>query len=1154
MRFLDDVLSRTEEYRTVEAAVKRGIHPVMATGLSAIHKAHFIYSMCRRLNRRALVIAADEGEAARLCSDINEMGLRVKYYPARDFTFREVTGVSGEFVHKRIDALYACMKGECDVVVSCVDGALQYTVPPDVLRANTLKIRQGEEISVERLISVLSACGYVRAEQVEGSGQFSVRGGIADIFMPSAEVPCRIEFWGDEIDTVSEFDVETQRRTQQTDGFIITPSSELLFDSPSELADKIEKKAGTLRDRYSVSAKEIMYREAEVLRQEGRLTSIDKYYSMIYDTPATLYDYFTDNELVFVSEQPVLKERIRANLTQWSEDLRDYKKEGILCKGLDSFMGEWQDHLAAISERNTIFIDNFTRGTCELPLKELVNFTAKQLSLWSGSVSLLCEDLDLFADTDKTCVVMAGTKRNTENLYNDLNEKGYDVKMLADNVQIGDKGIYVAEGSLSASFEYPAAKFSLIAHSRVSDIKRDAKRKKKKKGNVFSLTDLSVGDYVVHTTQGIGIFQGVQKKEIHHVVKDYIIIKYAGGDSLFVPVNQLDMISKYIGPKDDSGVRLSRLGGGEWQRSKNRVRKAVKDIAEKMIRMYSERMKAVGYAFPADNEWQHDFEAKFEYDETEDQKRCIYEIKEDMEKPVPMDRLLCGDVGFGKTEVALRAAFKCVTDGKQCAFLVPTTILAWQHYQTVLRRFEGYPIKVELLSRFRKPSEKTEIIKKLERGDIDMVVGTHSLIRKDIKFRDIGLVIIDEEQRFGVEQKENFKAKYSNVDILTLSATPIPRTLNMAMSGIRDMSTIEEAPQDRHPVQSYVLEYDEAVINEAVRKELRRGGQVFYLYNRVEGIEDKAAAIAKAIPEAKVAFGHGQMNEAELSEVWRQMLEQEINVLVSTTIIETGVDIPNANTLIIENADRMGLSQLHQLRGRVGRSARRAYAYFTFAKNKNLSEISQKRLNAIREFTEFGSGFKIALRDLEIRGAGDMLGASQHGHLTDVGYDMYMKLLNEAVNEIKGEQPSDIERDCVVDIQVDAHIPEDYIGSLTHRLEMYRRIADIRTNDDAGDVIDEMIDRFGDIPEQVEALINVALVRSRAISLGIKAIRQRDRKLFLYFSEIRCKGAADIMEHLLRLKRRVNLDAGKIPNICVEIEENESTGDAVSAVFGTKLK
>ena len=1153
MRFLDDVLWGTEEYRTLENAVAKGATPAMATGLSAVHKAHLVYSVCRRLKRKALVIAADEAEAARLCSDINEMGLRAVYYPARDFTFREVTGVSGEFVHQRIAVLYDIMNDLCDVVVSCIDAALQYTVPPEVLRDNTVTVRSGQELPLEKIVGILSSCGYERAEQVEGSGQFSVRGGILDVFMPSAAQPYRIEFWGDEIDTVSEFDPATQRRTQTAEGFTITPSGEMLYSDPEALADRIKKKASSLRDKNAPKAREIMAEEEEIVRSGARLTSIDKYYSLIYDKPAVLYDYFTENEIVFVSEQPTLKERLRGILTQWSEDLADYRREGVLCRGLDRFMAEWGDHLECLSARDTVFIDNFTRGSCELPLRELVSFTAKQLSLWGGSVKVLCEDLETLRLTDKTCVVLAGTKKNAENVYNDLLEKNISCRLMSENGVIEGEGLYITPGSLSASFEYPSAGFCLIAHSRLTtDLSPKKKKKKRRAGAVFSLSELSPGDYVVHNTHGIGLFQGVQKKEIHGVIKDYIIIKYAKGDSLFVPVTQLDMIAKYIGPGEDSGVRLSRLGGNDWQRSKSRVRSAVKDIADKMIKMYSERMKARGYAFSGDNEWQRDFEARFEYDETEDQKRCIEEIKDDMERPVPMDRLLCGDVGFGKTEVALRAAFKCVTDGKQCAFLVPTTILAWQHYQTVLRRFEGYPIKIELLSRFRTPAQKADIIKRIERGDIDMVVGTHSLIRSDLKFRDIGLVIIDEEQRFGVEQKENFKALYKNVDILTLSATPIPRTLNMAMSGVRDMSAIEEAPQDRHPVQSYVLEYDSAVINEAIRRELRRGGQVFYLYNRVEGIESKAKELAQAIPEAKVAFGHGKMSEAELSEVWRQMLEQEINVLVSTTIIETGVDIPNANTLIIENADRMGLSQLHQLRGRVGRSSRRAYAYFTFAKNKALSDISRKRLEAIRQFTEFGSGFKIALRDLEIRGAGDMLGASQHGHMTDVGYDMYMKLLGDAVSEAKGETPLPADRDCVVDIQVDAHIPEDYIENLSHRLEMYRRIADIRTDDDAGDVIDEMIDRFGDIPPQVQALINVALVRSKAIRMGITAIRQKDGHICLYFEDIRCEGAADIMERMGKTGRRANLDIGVRPHISILMQSGETPDTAAAAIFGTR--
>ena len=1140
MKFLNDVLTKTEEYRSIENAVDNRRTPVMATGLSGIHKAHFIHSMCARLGRRAIVLASDEAEAARFCADLNTMGTRAVYYPARDLTFREVTGVSYEFTHQRIAALFAYTHSECDVIIACADAALQYTIPPQVLEENTAIVKEGAELSPEKLAAVLLNSGYVRADQVEGSGQFSVRGGIMDVFMPSAARPYRIEFWGDEVDTISEFETETQRRTDRVESFTITPSTEILFDDAAALADAIDKKAASLRGKNAPPAREIMSAESEHLRSGGRLTSIDKYYSLIYKEPATLFDYFVGNELVFVSEQPVLKDRVRSVLMQWADDLSDYKKEGILCKGLDRFSAEWEDEIAALSQRDTIFIDNFARGSCDLPLRELVNFTAKQLSLWSGSVSVLCEELESLRATDKTCVVLAGTEKNAENICRELLEKGLAPALLHDGDSLPGEGLYIAPGTLSASMEYPSAGFCLIAHTHASQTQGRKQKKRKKKDAFFSLSELSPGDYVVHSTHGIGQFEGVQKKEIHGIVKDYIILRYARGDSLFVPVTQLDLLSKYIGPREDSTVRLSKLGGNEWQKSKSRVRKSVKDIADKLIKMYSERMKAKGYCFSGDTEWQRDFENKFEFDETEDQLRCIDEIKSDMERSVPMDRLLCGDVGFGKTEVALRAAFKCVTDGKQCALLCPTTILAWQHYQTVLRRFEGYPITVELLSRFRTPQQQAEIIRKLARGDIDMVIGTHRLIQKDIKFRDIGLAIIDEEQRFGVEQKENFKELYKNVDILTLSATPIPRTLNMAMSGVRDMSTLEEAPQDRHPVQSYVLEYDEAVINEAIRRELRRGGQVFYLFNRVSGIEEKAADIAKAVPEAKVGFGHGKMSESELSEVWRQMLEQEINVLVCTTIIETGVDIPNANTLIIENSDRMGLSQLHQLRGRVGRSTRRAYAYFTFQRGKALSEISQKRLEAIREFTEFGSGFRIAMRDLEIRGAGDMLGAMQHGYMTDVGYDMYMKLLGEAVSEARGEDISPADADCVMDIQVDAHIPEDYIENLSNRLEMYRRIADIRSAEDARDVIDEMIDRFGDPPKTVEGLTDVALLRSAALKMRISAVRERDGRMWFYFPQIRCEAAADIMERAGKLGRRANLDIGAKPCISVELRRGEN--------------
>ncbi len=1146
MKYLNSVLSRIPEYRQLYSAVCDDHLPAMATGLSAVHKAHLIHHLEYHTRRSVLVLTGDESEAAKLCSDLNAMGTKAVFYPARDFTFREVAGVSREFEHQRIGALYSFASGESSVLVCCADAALQYTVPKSKLLSSTVTIKEGTKISPEDIISSLVSGGYVRVEQVDGTGQFAVRGGILDFFMPNYSHPCRVEFWGDEVDTISAFDTETQRRTERLDSFVITPSCEMIFDSASELAEKIEKTAKALRGKNAPNAKAILYKEAEILKSGGRLGSADKFYSLVYDKPADIFDYTDKNCLVFVSEQTKINDRLKSTQWQWNEDIKDYLSEGVLCKGLDCFSGDKTELLRSLEKHSVIFCENYTRGTSELPLKTLINFNARQLSPWSGSISILCEDLDSLSQNGKTCVILAGTEKAAENLCHDLRNRNYNAHFITPSDEITVPGIYISYGSLSSGFEYIQAGFSLMTHVHVSDSAKTKKHKRTKSKAIFSLAELSFGDYVVHSTHGVGQFEGIKKIELEGITKDYIMIRYAKGDILYVPVTQLDLVSKYIGPKEDSTVRLNKLGGLEWQKAKNRVRTAVKDIADELIKLYSERMKAPGHAFPEDTEWQRDFEARFEFEETSDQKRCIAEIKNDMERTAPMDRLLCGDVGFGKTEVALRAAFKCVTDSKQCVLLCPTTILAWQHYQTVLRRFEGFPIKIELLSRFRTPTEQEKIIKDLKRGNIDMVIGTHRLVSKDVSFRDLGLVIIDEEQRFGVAQKEKLKTMCKNVDVLTLSATPIPRTLNMAMSGIRDMSSIEEAPQDRHPVQTYVLEYDEAVINEAIRRELRRGGQVFYLYNSVEGIEMKAKDIAERIPEAKVAYGHGKMTEDQLSDVWRQMLEQEINVLISTTIIETGVDIPNANTLIIENADRMGLSQLHQIRGRVGRSSRRAYAYLTFRKDKVLSEISQKRLDAIKEFTEFGSGFKIAMRDLELRGAGNLLGAKQHGHMTDVGYDMYMKLLGEAVSAAKGEAPSDTDIDCLIDVQIEAHIPESYIESLSRRLEIYRRIADIRTEDDAADVTDELIDRFGDVPEAVSGLINIALLRSRAEKSGIYEIKQQPGLLNLYVKQLKSEAVADIIG---RFAGRASLNAGTKPCISIKLKKDENIRSVINKVL-----
>ena len=693
---------------------------------------------------------------------------------------------------------------------------------------------------------------------------------------------------------------------------------------------------------------------------------------------------------------------------------------------------------------------------------------------------------------------------------------------------------------MSAGMEYPQLKLAVISHAKTGSSRK--KPAKAKKGGIKNISDLNVGDYVVHVSHGIGIFEGIVKRDIHGVVKDYIKIRYAGSDMLFVPVTQLDLVTKYIGGKEDSVVKLNKLNSAEWAKTRARVKKAVKDMADELIKLYAKREAAQGYAFGPDTDWQNDFERRFPYDETDDQLRCIREIKDDMEKPSPMDRLLCGDVGFGKTEVAIRAAFKCVMDGKQCAVLVPTTILAWQHYQTFRKRMEGFPVKVDILSRFRTPREQEQVLEELRRGQVDIVVGTHRLVQKDVKFKDLGLCIIDEEQRFGVKHKESFKEMRNNVDVLTLSATPIPRTLNMAMSGIRDMSTIEEAPQDRQPVQTYVMEHDWGILVQAISKELRRGGQVFYLHNRVDTIDRCAATIQQFLPDATVVVAHGKMSEEQLSKVWKRLLDHEIDILVCTTIIETGVDVSNCNTLIIEDADRLGLSQLYQIRGRVGRSSRRAFAYLTVTKGKALTDVATKRLEAIREFTTFGSGFRIAMRDLEIRGAGNILGAQQHGHMEAVGYEMYLKMLSEAVAVAKGEKPEVQNTECLVDIRIGAHIPEDYIESLPQRIDIYKKIASVENEKDASDIIDELIDRFGTPPEAVKGLVDVSLLRNMAAGLGIREISQRTDSLLFYPETVDMQAASRLAAGL---KGRVMLNAGAKPYLAVKVAKGEKPVDTM---------
>ncbi|MDR1003059.1 MAG: transcription-repair coupling factor [Oscillospiraceae bacterium] len=1132
MQFLSSILQNVTSYQELLTAIKQSKLPAGAIGLSLINKAHYISSVYRDTGRKSIVIVSDDREAGKLCADLNAMGCASYIYAVKDLNFHSLDGRSHDYEHSRIGVLCRMLTGEYGSVVMVAAAAMQLTIPPEQLAERTLTLTAGDSISMTKCAETLLSAGYERTHEVEGAGQFSVRGGILDLYPPDSPSAVRVEFWGDTIDTISYFDPLSQRRSDSLSSVRILPAEEIIISDKERLAQQLEDIAASLRGKNSEKARQKLEREIESLRHNLPVAP-DKYTALLCRREATVLDYLDENALVYSSDHFELSRQIKDFENHSNEEVREAVLNGTLCRPLDKFIIPASELLFKI-EKRAVFLDTFARGSYETGLKTLIACNANMSSAWSGSVSVLCEDLNGLLRRGFSVAIMAGSERACLGLVKDLTSEEHKIPAFYANspAELAPGKVSVIAGAFSAGFEYPDVLCSVITWGKQQPASTStAKRKYKAGAAITDLAELSQGDYIVHETYGIGVFGGVQTRSADGITQAFIKIIYAQDDILYIPITQLDLVSKYIGGASDGKVKISRLGSGDWQKQKNRVKKAVKDIAKELTKLYAERARAEGYPFSPDTEWQRDFENKFEFEETDDQLRSIAEIKQDMETARPMDRLLCGDVGFGKTEVALRAAFKCVMEGRQCAILAPTTILAWQHYQTALRRFDQFPVKIELLSRFRTASEQTKIKKRLKSGDIDLVIGTHSLVQKGIEFSDIGLAIIDEEQRFGVAQKERFKEMLKSVDVLTLSATPIPRTLNLALSGMRDISVLEEAPHDRHPIQTYVLEYDDGIIAEAIRRELRRGGQVFYLHNRVESIEKTAARIEKLVPEAVVAVAHGKMEENEMSAVWQRLIEHDANVLVCTTIIETGVDVPNCNTLIIENADCFGLSQLHQIRGRVGRSNRRAYAYFTFKRGKSLAEMSAKRLEAIREFTEFGSGMKIAMRDLELRGAGNILGGEQSGNMETVGYDMYLKLLNQAVAEESGGADKAVNTECLIDLTIDAYIPETYIEFLNTRLGIYRKIAAIRSDGDRSDMLDELIDRFGEPPATVSALCDVALLKSRAAALGITHIRQNGGKYILSLAKADME---QIFSFASKLRGRVLYTPGAKPYLTVK--------------------
>ncbi len=1144
MLALCDAIKNNKDFATLLQKIEAGECPIALSGLSAIHKAHIISAVRMITKRQIVCIYADELDARRALHDIEIMsGETPKVLPVHELSLHDVDSASHEYEHERLATLKALSDRTAGICLAPVFALMQRCAPPESISEKTITVRISDEISQDDLVSRLVSYGYVREIQVESEGQLAVRGGIVDVFSPGSENPVRIEFFGDEIDAMGYFETQSQRRIENVRVAKFLPVTNLQATEFETLSEKLraELKRELGKKKQNERLVKTLQTDIELLDSGIAPKARDRYLNLIYDGNICGLDYISEDAIVFIDDFYRIRDAAGREKKRENEDIKSLITGGFLLPSTDAFCENFDVVKRFISERKSVFLEAFIRAEYGISPKCVLSVIARQLPSYGGNLDLATSEIADSLNEGNRVLILTGSRKSAENMQILLRERNIPSTLDFMLAKLPDEPcVVIGEGVLSAGFSYPGDDFTLFTEGqllRAQKKKGRITRERKNREKIGNYRDLTEGCLVVHDLHGIGRFAGVSKIKTDGVEKDYIKIVYLGTDALYVPVTHLDMVSKYIGGGEDANIRLSKLGGGEWQKTKLRAKGAARELAEELIKLYASRQALEREPFPKDSEWQKEFEESFEFEETEDQLRCTSEIKGDMQRTYPMDRLLCGDVGFGKTEVALRAAMKCVLGGKQVAILVPTTVLAQQHYMTTVRRFSNYPVKIGLTSRFCSDKQNRETVKGAKNGELDIIIGTHKLLAKTMSFKNLGLLIVDEEQRFGVTHKERLKEMTKDVDVLTLTATPIPRTLNMALSGIRDMSIMEEAPRNRHPVLTYVFEYDKEILADAIRREVARGGQVYYLHNNVASIEACAARIAKLVPDVSVAVGHGQMGEGELSEVMRQMGEGEIDVLVCTTIIETGIDIPNVNTLIIEDADKMGLAQLHQIRGRVGRSSRHAYAYLTYRRGKALTEIAEKRLAAIREYVEFGSGFKIAMRDLELRGAGNVLGAEQSGHMISVGYDMYLKLLETAILEEKGEKTREVES-CSADLTVSANIPEKYVSSSETRMDLYRRIASIEDREDADDVIDELCDRFGEPPRETMTLIDIALLRVSARDAGICDITQKGSSLKITM----VNPTFDIISKICarpEYKGKILLNAGQEPYLMLKLKGDD---------------
>ncbi|MCX8129847.1 MAG: transcription-repair coupling factor [Clostridia bacterium] len=1151
MNYMINPLLEIEEYKEVLDSIKKYTRPLNINGPSDSQKIHLAYSICRHSGCKGVYIAFNEMQARKMYEDLMFfLGDEVVFFPAKEIMLHDIEAKSYDSVFQRIKALERIAEGRYEFIVTSAEAIAQKLTPKRIFLEGIISFKLGGKVYLEELTKKLIAIGYERVATVEGKGQFSIRGGIIDIFSVNNEHAVRIELFDDEIDSIRRFDVATQRSIDKLDTVKVVPAREVIYyeedrdfiieNIERDLAAHIRKIRNKDNNEYIKQLGQKISGDMDTFRSDYYFPGLDRYIPYIINNPSSVIDYATDtdvNVIAFVDEPVRFEQRVENVLLEHYEACKSLMEKGqILPNSYEIYFNK--DELISNLEKgrcvslNTIPVEN-----SKLRNSKSFSIVSKSIGSYQGHFDLLIDDVKAWKRRNNRIVVLSGPRGRGERLVETLRTKDIEAVYI-DNFdgEIQNGQILVTHGSLNRGFEYPSIGLLIVSDKEVFGQDRRIKRpgSKKQGDKIKAFTDLNVGDYVVHQAHGIGQYVGIEKLVVDNIKRDYLKIRYQEGGFLYIPTNQLELIQKYIGSEGKS-PKLSKLGGTEWAKAKSRVKESLRELAEELVKLYAQRQALKGFAFSGDTVWQNQMEELFPYEETEDQLKCIEEIKKDMQSERPMDRLLCGDVGYGKTEVAIRAVFKAVMDGKQVAYLVPTTVLAQQQFNSFKERMKDFPVTIEVMSRFRTAAEQKSILKDVKNGNIDILIGTHRLLQKDVQFRDLGLLVVDEEQRFGVTHKEKLKNIKPNVDVLTLTATPIPRTLHMSLVGIRDISVIEDPPEERYPVQTYVMEHNPEVIRDSIIREMSRNGQVFYLYNRVRTIELKALELQNLVPDARIAVAHGQMAEGQLEDIMFKFISGEYDILVCTTIIESGLDMPNVNTIIVEDADKMGLSQLYQIRGRVGRSNRLAYAYITYKKDKILAEIAEKRLQAIKEFTEFGSGFKIAMRDLEIRGAGNLLGPEQHGHMESVGYDMYCKLLDESVRELKGESLTQDDGEISIDVNISAYIDDEYIGTETQKIEMYKRIAAIQDEQDVIDVEDELTDRYGDLPGPVRNLLQVAYLKTLAKECGFTSVQEKnDSIIFQYKSSNNVN--LDVLGKLMdKYKRKLMFTASNTPYIAYKI-------------------